>query len=91
MARLSAKVSAGGRSHRSCCFCPITSVMVFRNSTWRLRGTYPATRTSPAVGWSRPESIFRVVVLPAPFGPRKPTRSPGATWKSIPSTAFTVR
>ena len=30
----------------------------------------------PAVGWSRPESIFSVVVLPAPFGPRNPTTSP---------------
>ena len=28
-----------------------------------------------------------VVVLPAPFGPRKPNASPGATSKSIASTA----
>jgi len=29
----------------------------------------------------RPESIFSVVVLPAPFGPRKPTNSPSAIEK----------
>jgi len=90
MARLSAKVSAGGRSQSSCCFCPMTSVIVFRNSGSRRRGTWPATSTSPAVGCSRPESIFNVVVFPAPFGPRKPTRSPAPTLKSMPSTARTV-
>jgi hypothetical protein len=30
----------------------------------------------PRVGCSRPESILSVVVLPAPLGPRKPTRAP---------------
>ena len=30
-----------------------------------------------------------VVVLPAPFGPRKPTISPGSTTKSTPQTAST--
>ena len=30
-----------------------------------------------------------VVVLPAPFGPSRPTISPGATWKLTPSTART--
>jgi hypothetical protein len=34
-------------------------------------------RASPPVGYSRPASILSVVVLPAPFGPRKPTSSPG--------------
>jgi len=32
----------------------------------------------PPVGKSRPASIFKVVVLPAPFGPRNPTSSPGS-------------
>ena len=31
-----------------------------------------------------------VVVLPAPFGPRKPTISPGCTVRSMPRTASTV-
>ena len=40
-----------------------------------------ATRASPAVGWSSPDSILSVVVLPAPLGPRKPTRSPASISK----------
>jgi ABC-type multidrug transport system ATPase subunit len=35
------------------------------------------------------DRIAIVVVLPAPFGPRKPKISPGATSKSMPRTAST--
>src|SRR5262245_25128556 len=45
----------------------------------------------PEVGWSSPESIFRVVVLPAPFGPRNPTTSPARIPSETPSTASTSR
>src|SRR5512137_578700 len=90
MARLSAKVSEGGRSQSSCCFCPMTSVIDLRNGTSRRAGTKPATRTSPPLGWSSPERTLRVVVFPAPFGPRNPTRSPAPTEKEMPSTAFTA-
>src|SRR5512132_2916144 len=89
MARLSRKVSDGGRSQRSCCFCPITSVICWRKARSGRRGPKPATETRPSVGWSRAESTFRVVVLPAPFGPRKPTRSPAAMEKLTSSTALT--
>src|SRR4051812_190761 len=41
----------------------------------------------PAVGLRRPGSILIVVVLPAPFGPRKPTISPGRTSKEAFFTA----
>src|SRR5215472_5221134 len=51
----------------------------------------PATVAVPAVGWSRVVSIRSVVVLPAPFGPRKPTISPSLTVRSTPRTASTVR
>src|SRR3989344_127870 len=34
-----------------------------------------------------PESILRVVVLPAPFGPKKPTNSPSPTENEISFTA----
>ena len=37
-----------------------------------LPGGCPTTVALPEVGWSRPDSIRRVVVLPAPLGPRKP-------------------
>src|SRR4029079_4135639 len=36
-----------------------------------------------------PLSILRVVVLPAPLGPRKPTSSPCSKDKEIPLTAST--
>src|SRR5262245_33800825 len=43
----------------------------------------------PAVGLSRVVSMRSVVVLPAPFGPRKPTISPSSTVRSTPRTAST--
>src|SRR6266542_6212197 len=45
---------------------------------------------APDVGESTPRIMLIVVVLPAPFGPRSPTTSPGATWNKIPSTAETA-
>ncbi len=51
----------------------------------------PADRArSPAVGRTRPSSIRRVVVLPAPLGPRKPVTSPAATSKLRSRTAVTA-
>src|SRR6185295_13177048 len=41
----------------------------------------------PLVGLSRPAIMRMVVVLPAPFGHRKPWISPGATERLTPSTA----
>ena len=55
-----------------------------------LNGMCPSTSTSPLVGWSRPDRTFSVVVLPAPFGPRNPTRSPRSIVNVTPSTAFTT-
>src|SRR3984885_8049283 len=49
----------------------------------------PSISICPALGSSTPRIILIVVVLPAPFGPSKPTISPGATWKLTPSTART--
>jgi len=34
-----------------------------------------------------PESIFRVVVFPAPFGPKNPISSPSSILKDIPFSA----
>src|SRR5205823_7006691 len=44
---------------------------------------------SPASANTRPTSTRRVVVLPAPFGPRSPHTSPWSTEKSRSSTAST--
>src|SRR5262249_15542769 len=49
----------------------------------------PATVAVPAVGLSSVVSMRSVVVLPAPFGPRKPTISPSSTVRSTPRTAST--
>jgi hypothetical protein len=44
-------------------------------------------RAVPLVGVTKPASIFIVVDLPAPLGPRKPSTSPLATLKDTSSTA----
>ena len=89
MARFSSNESAAGISHTSWLRCPITSVIWRRKAFSRFHGTCSRTDTSPPVGWRRPESIFSVVVFPAPLGPRKPTISPGCSTKEMPSTAVT--
>mmetsp|Transcript_16338 Transcript_16338/g.51125 ORF Transcript_16338/g.51125 Transcript_16338/m.51125 type:complete len:437 (+) Transcript_16338:375-1685(+) len=47
----------------------------------------PHTRTSPAVGATRPASIPSVVVLPAPFGPISAVIWPDRRCRLTPSTA----
>ena len=49
----------------------------------------PPTVTLPEVAGRKPVMIRRVVVLPAPFGPRNPRISPGATSKETSRTAST--
>src|SRR5262249_38724049 len=46
----------------------------------------PKTWASPEVGRSRLMSRQMVVVLPAPFGPKKPKISPSSTWKPSSNT-----
>src|SRR5919199_6169490 len=47
----------------------------------------PATSADPLVGRTRPVSMRMVVVLPAPFGPRKPNTWPAATSSVTSRTA----
>ena len=51
----------------------------------------PSTSTVPASGRSSPTTREMSVVLPAPFGPRNATISPGATSRSTPRRASTSR
>src|SRR5215470_1561375 len=51
--------------------------------------SWPATRAVPDVALASMQRILMVVVLAAPFGPRKPNVSPLVTSKSIPRTAST--
>ena len=53
------------------------------------RGRNPSRVASPDVGASSVVSMRTVVVLPAPFGPRKPKTSPSLTSRLIPATAST--
>ena len=48
------------------------------------------TDTSPSSGPSSPTIMRKSVVLPAPFGPTRPTFSPGLSWKEA-STKRTCR
>ena len=52
-----------------------------------VRTSRPETVSAPEVTGDTHVTILRVVVLPAPFGPRKPKHSPFSTLKSMPSTA----
>jgi hypothetical protein len=45
----------------------------------------------PLVFAARQTIALIVVVLPAPFGPRKPKNSPDSTRNEMPSTAVTSR
>src|SRR3954469_24368780 len=56
-------------------------------SSGRAARSWPFTRIRPDVGFSSPAIMRIVVVLPAPFGPRKPWISPGSTDRLTPSTA----
>ena len=47
----------------------------------------PRTRSVPSVTGETQPIMRIVVVLPAPLGPRNPNDSPGATSKSMASTA----
>src|SRR5258708_34338114 len=49
--------------------------------------SWPLMVIRPLVGLSSPAMMRMVVVLPAPFGPRKPGISPGSTERLPPPTA----
>src|SRR5213596_992215 len=91
MARFSWNVSSGGRSHTSCWRLPSTRAMRRLKAGPPPQGAKPATATRPLVGYSRPASILSVVVLPAPFGPRNATISPGSIRNVTSRTACTSR
>src|SRR3954452_19007338 len=74
--------------------CPIacgTKPIRRRTPTGSRSRSWPAIVAVPAVGRSNVVSIRRVVDLPAPLGPRKPTISPSSTDRPTPRTACTSR
>jgi hypothetical protein len=64
--------------------------MLRRTASGSLVMSCPFIVAVPLVGRSKVESMFSVVVLPAPFGPKKPKISPFFTVKLMPLTALTV-
>ena len=81
--------SISGRSHHSWVRWPKTTPMRWATALrWRC-GERPSTSTRPAVGSRMPVSILIVVDLPAPFGPRQPTISPGRCGRRSRRTART--
>ena len=77
------------RTLRSLSSPPVCMTAATRPRAMACRGAMPNTSTSPDVGRDRPSTMSIVVVLPAPFGPRKATISPGWISRSIPRTACT--
>jgi hypothetical protein len=61
--------------------------MLRRTASGSLMMSWPATRPVPLVGTLNVVSIRVVVVLPAPFGPSRPSTVPCGTTKLTPSTA----
>ena len=60
-----------------------------RTSSGFATGSRPSSAMVPLVGRSSVVSIWIVVVLPAPFGPRNAKISPAGTSNEMPSTALT--
>ena len=80
-------VSRAVRSRRS---PPVWRTAETLPSCTARRGAAPKEVMLPLVGSVRPRTMSRVVVLPAPLGPRMATTSPGSIRRSTPATAWTV-
>jgi hypothetical protein len=52
--------------------------------------SWPLMRTLPELAPKKPAKMRRVVLLPAPLGPKKPTTSPRPTEKETSRTATTL-
>src|SRR5438552_12801991 len=77
------------RTVRYCCTpdCWRTIPIRLIRSRSRRAGSWPSTRTSPALRDRYPSRTSTVVVLPAPLGPSIAKISPRSTRRSMPRTA----
>src|ERR1700682_528303 len=66
--------------------CSYTPIRAFAAFGFARASTSPI-RIDPASGRSRPSIALSVLVLPAPFGPRRPKISPSLMSRDTPSTA----
>src|SRR5580698_7706872 len=69
---------------------PVCSIPPTAPAATASAGDLPKSFTEPASGRVRAGTISIVVVLPAPFGPRMATVSPGAMARSTERTAGTL-
>jgi hypothetical protein len=74
-------------SRLSCCGTTPIRARADLDSSGSLK---PSTVIVPRSGIACAVSIFIVVLLPAPFGPSRPTHEPSGTSRSMPSTARTA-
>ena len=89
MSKYRAYISRFSRTVSSVSRLSICGTTPSRDLIWRawVRGSMPMTVRSPSVTGELQAIIRIVLVLPAPFGPRKPNAFPGRTSKSTASTA----
>ena len=101
MTRSSRSIAASRSAIRSRCAAPVRTAVrrsgeaMNASSKWASWASSPRLRprlrwTSPRSGSSRPAARRRSVVLPAPFGPTSPIRSPSAIDASIESRMTNV-
>ena len=69
---------------------PVCSIPPTAPAATARAGDMPNSETRPESGRVRPSTMSMVVDLPAPFGPRSATVSPGAIIRSTERTARTV-
>ena len=70
-------------------YCPERPILLRTPAGLRSTST-PTTSAEPSSGCSRVERIRTTVVLPAPFGPSRPSTVPVGTEMSTPSSAVTL-
>ena len=68
-------------------YCPVTPTQLADHVGLAARRRRRRSRRRPPSIGSRVASIWSIVVLPAPLGPRTPKTSPRRTSRSMPSTA----
>ena len=62
--------------------CKVRAIPNFASSSGFGQSIFlPSNETEPFSGSTSPEIALKIVVLPAPFGPIKPTTELGATFK----------
>ena len=84
----SSRFSKPFRFSSTAAYCPARPMLLRTSPGWS-RTSNPATRAVPESGRINVVRMRTAVVLPAPFGPRRPKTLPVSAWRSTPHSAFT--